>query len=196
MTGAGEPNDHTTDIVDAIRNTPVAKHPKSPSPSAVTPVEPVVIRSVAVVGEFDRAAIEARIAAAKAEAGSALDRFLAKLVEEHGGEVQETPSGLLYLVLTEGEGDSPSPSANVTVHYTGTFLDGQVFDSSRDRGQPATFPLNRVIAGWTEGVGMMKPGGRRFLVIPFPLAYGASGRPPVIPPKATLVFDVELLEVK
>jgi len=105
------------------------------------------------------------------------------------------PSGLQYVDLVEGTGAQPSgPSAKVKVHYTGYFNDGKVFDSSVSRGQPAEFPLGQVIKGWTEGVGSMKVGGKRKLVIPFQLAYGPEGRGP-IPPKATLFFDVELLEI-
>ncbi len=89
----------------------------------------------------------------------------------------------------------PSPQSRVTVHYSGYLLDGTKFDSSFDRGMPATFPLNQVISGWTEGVGSMRIGGKRKLIIPHPLAYGPRGRAPVIPPAATLVFDVELVEV-
>lgn len=106
-----------------------------------------------------------------------------------------TPSGLKYAEIKEGTGPMPAgSSASVTVHYSGWLVDGTKFDSSVDRGQPATFPLNGVIAGWTEGVGSMKVGGKRKLLIPFALAYGAAGRGPTIPPKATLIFDVELLK--
>ena len=102
----------------------------------------------------------------------------------------------MFIEITEGTGETPpSAASNVKVHYTGYLVDGVKFDSSVDRGMPATFPLNRVIAGWTEGVGSMKVGGKRKLIIPFDLAYGANGRPPTIPPRATLIFDVELLEV-
>ena len=111
-------------------------------------------------------------------------------------EVITTPDGLMYVDLVEGKGASPSPTSEVTVHYTGYLTDGTKFDSSLDRGQPTSFPLNGVISGWTKGVGSMKIGGKRKLIIPYAMAYGANGRPPVIPPKATLIFDVELLDIR
>lgn len=112
------------------------------------------------------------------------------------GQPVTLPSGLMYYDLVEGQGDQPQgPSTRVRVHYSGWLNDGTKFDSSIDRGQPATFALNQVIRGWTEGVASMRVGGRRKLVIPFDLAYGPQGRAPTIPPKALLVFDIELLEV-
>ncbi len=115
--------------------------------------------------------------------------------QDFEGELIASDSGLQYFDFVEGTGAAPGgPTSKVKVHYTGYLLDGTKFDSSVDRGQPIEFPLNRVIPGWTEGVQSMKVGGKRKLVIPFELAYGESGRPPTIPPKARLVFDVELLE--
>ena len=107
-----------------------------------------------------------------------------------------TPSGLVYRSLKEGDGPSPSATDRVRVHYRGTFPDGKEFDSSYARGQPAEFPLNRVIKCWTEGVQRMKVGGKAQLICPASIAYGERGAGGVIPPNATLLFDVELLEVK
>jgi len=110
-------------------------------------------------------------------------------------DAETTPSGLWHVDIATGEGKSPQPSDSVKVHYTGWLPDGTKFDSSVDRGEPAVFPLNRVIAGWTEGVGTMKAGGKRILIIPPDLGYGEMGSPPVIPGNATLVFEVELLAI-
>jgi FKBP-type peptidyl-prolyl cis-trans isomerase len=109
--------------------------------------------------------------------------------------VQVTETGLQYIVEKEGEGDAPAATSEVTVHYTGKLLDGSVFDSSVERGQPATFTLNRVIPGWTEGLQLMKPGAKYTFYIPSDLAYGDRGAPPRIAPNATLIFDVELISI-
>ena len=111
-------------------------------------------------------------------------------------EMVRTDSGLAYFDLVDGTGEvPPAVTSTVKVHYSGYLVDGTKFDSSVDRGQPASFPLNRVIKGWTEGVGSMKVGGVRKLIIPSSLAYGPQGRPPTIPGGATLIFDVELIEI-
>jgi len=113
-----------------------------------------------------------------------------------GPDVTDTVSGLKITHLVEGSGPSPGASDVVRVHYHGTFPDGSVFDSSVDRGEPAVFPLNRVIPCWTEGVSMMKVGGKARLVCPPEIAYGPRGAPPRIPPNATLHFDVELIAIQ
>lgn len=120
-----------------------------------------------------------------------------KFLEENkkNEKVQTTASGLQYVVEKEGEGEHPTAEDEVTVHYTGRLLNGQVFDSSVSRGEPATFPLNRVIPGWTEGVQLMKEGAKYTFFIPSDLAYGAQGIPNAIPPHSTLIFDVELIKI-
>lgn len=106
-----------------------------------------------------------------------------------------TPSGLKYMILAEGKGKQPTAESSVTVHYTGELLNGEVFDSSVSRGEPTTFPLNRVIPGWTEGLQLMKEGGKTVFYIPSSLAYGAAGAPPMIGPDQDLIFTVELISV-
>jgi FKBP-type peptidyl-prolyl cis-trans isomerase FklB len=120
--------------------------------------------------------------------------YLAENAKKDG--VTVTASGLQYKVLEEGTGRQPAASDTVEVHYTGTLTDGTKFDSSRDRGQTIEFPLNGVIAGWTEGVQLMKEGARYEFTIPPELGYGARGAGGVIPGNATLIFDVELVAIK
>jgi FKBP-type peptidyl-prolyl cis-trans isomerase FkpA len=120
--------------------------------------------------------------------------FLEKAADEPGAK--KTASGLVYRELTPGTGASPKPTDVVKVNYRGTLEDGTEFDSSYKRNEPAEFPLNRVIPCWTEGVQMMKVGGKSKLVCPADIAYGARGAPPLIAPGATLVFEVELLSIR
>jgi len=128
-------------------------------------------------------------AAARAEG----EQFLADNGKKEN--VKTTASGLQYVVVKEGTGAQPTAEDEVTVHYTGKLVSGQVFDSSVNRGEPATFPLNRVIPGWTEGVQLMKEGAKYTFFIPSDLAYGPQGVPGAIPPHSTLIFDVELIKV-
>ena len=141
---------------------------------------------------------EAKQQAAAAEAGkvakAAGEAFLAENGKKDG--VVTLPSGLQYQVLKEGNGRKPSATDQVVCHYEGTLIDGTVFDSSYQRNQPATFGLNQVIAGWTEGVQLMQEGAKYRFFIPYNLAYGERGAGAQIPPFAALVFDVELIEVK
>jgi FKBP-type peptidyl-prolyl cis-trans isomerase FkpA len=131
-----------------------------------------------------------KVAQKEKDAGKA---FIAKFIKEEGAT--QTPSGLAYKVIKEGTGATPTAEDVVEVHYHGTLADGTVFDSSVERGKTISFPLNRVIKGWTEGLQTMKEGGKTKFVIPSDLAYGEAGAPPKIPGGATLVFEVELFKV-
>jgi FKBP-type peptidyl-prolyl cis-trans isomerase len=207
------------ETVEKIRNTEVQMHAKLRTrDGAVTPVEPVIIKSVAVTGNYDKGKIEeaaaeaerkAKEAAAEAERKAKEAEELAKAAkakemedlikrfeEETGKTAQKTESGMAYIVLKPGDGPSPQKTDTVEVHYTGWLTDGTKFDSSVDRGTPAKFALNRVIPGWTEGVGMMNVGAKWKLIIPSELAYGEAGRPGTIPAGATLIFDVDLLSIE
>lgn len=134
----------------------------------------------------ERQAAEGKVNAEKGQA------FLNENKAKEG--VQTTASGLQYSVKTQGTGASPKETDTVTVHYEGKLIDGTVFDSSLQRGEPATFPLNGVIKGWTEGLQLMKEGGEYTFYIPAELAYGAEGRPG-IPPNSVLIFTVQLIKV-
>jgi peptidyl-prolyl cis-trans isomerase len=141
---------------------------------------------------------EALRQAANAEKGKAAkaegEQFLAENAKKEG--VKTTASGLQYQVLRDGNGKQPKATDQVECHYEGTLIDGTKFDSSYDRGQTATFPLNQVIAGWTEGLQLMHEGAKYRFFIPYQLAYGERGAGASIPPYAALIFDVELVAVK
>lgn len=130
---------------------------------------------------------------AGAEAKKAGEEFLKENAKKEG--VVVCKSGLQYKVITEGTGKSPKATDKVRCHYEGFLIDGTVFDSSVQRGEPADFPLQGVIAGWTEGLQYMKEGGKTRFFIPYMLAYGEGGAGASIPPYATLIFDVELINV-
>ncbi len=131
-------------------------------------------------------------AAAKVKAAEG-EEFLAKNAERE--EVIVLESGLQYEIITDAEGEKPTAASTVRTHYHGTFINGDVFDSSYDRGQPAEFPVGGVIAGWTEALQLMSVGAKWRLYVPYNLAYGERGSQGAIPPYATLVFDVELLDI-
>lgn len=136
---------------------------------------------------------EKKMASAGAEAKAKGDAYLAENAKKDG--VKSTPSGLQYKVLKEGDGALPAKTDMVKVHYTGTFIDGKKFDSSVDRGEPATFGVDQVIPGWTEALQLMKVGSKWQLAIPADLAYGPEGRGPQMPGNSVLLFDVELLDI-
>jgi FKBP-type peptidyl-prolyl cis-trans isomerase FkpA len=137
---------------------------------------------------------QARMAAGAKVAQEKGQAFLDKAAQEPGAV--KTPSGMVYTSLTPGTGPTPAPTDTVSVHYRGTFIDGSEFDSSIKRGQPAEFALNGVIPCWTEAVQRMKVGEKARLVCPPAMAYGERGKPPTMPGNATLVFEVELLDIK
>jgi FKBP-type peptidyl-prolyl cis-trans isomerase FklB len=146
---------------------------------------------------FQKEMMEKQVAASK-EAGAKNqaegEKFLAENKKKDG--VKTTASGLQYKVLKEGSGESPKETDTVVTNYRGTLIDGTEFDSSYKRNEPATFPVNRVIKGWTEALQLMKPGAKYQLFIPSALAYGERGAGQQIGPNATLIFEVELLSVK
>lgn len=142
--------------------------------------------------------ISARMQASSAEQAKVLGAVGVEHLAENGKKegVTVTESGLQYEVVTMGEGEKPTAESTVSVHYHGSLIDGTVFDSSVDRGQPAEFPVGGVIAGWTEALQLMPVGSKFKLTIPSELAYGERGAGAAIGPHSTLVFDVELLEIK
>lgn len=142
-----------------------------------------------VVNEFF-AMMEERIKDVNKKAG---EQYLAENAKRP--EVRTTASGLQYEIIKEGEGASPKPNDSVTVHYTGALIDGRVFDSSVERGEPATFGVAQVIPGWVEALQMMKPGAEWRIFVPSNLAYGPQGAGGIIGPNMTLIFDIKLIKV-
>lgn len=159
--------------------------------TALTPEQAAEVSKA--FGEKMRTKSEAKAKAQGAKNKAEGEKFLAANKGKAG--VKSTASGLQYKANTEGKGPKPKASDTVKVHYTGTLLDGTKFDSSVDRGQPATFPLSGVIAGWTEGLQLMPVGSKYTFWIPSNLAYGERGTPGPIGPNSTLKFDVELIEI-
>ncbi|MCB0540755.1 MAG: FKBP-type peptidyl-prolyl cis-trans isomerase [Chitinophagales bacterium] len=151
------------------------------------------IMTAEVAGTYINEVMMAKESAKAQVAKGEGEKFLAENAKKAG--VVTTPSGLQYEVIKEGTGATPTAEDVVTVHYHGTLTDGTVFDSSVERGEPATFPLNQVIAGWTEGLQLMKEGAKYRFYIPSNLAYGDRAMGDVIKPGSTLIFDVELLKV-
>ncbi|MBK9284668.1 MAG: peptidylprolyl isomerase [Sphingobacteriaceae bacterium] len=162
----------------------------------------VILRKGKEAETFDAAAVFAKEQADLPAKIAAKEKAEAEAMKKASEEAMKkfangkaTDSGLKYIIEKEGTGNSPKDTSNVTVHYTGLFVDGKVFDSSVQRNQPATFRLNQVIKGWTEGLQLMKEGAKYTFYIPYTLAYGEQGYPGAIPPKSDLIFEVELLKV-
>lgn len=141
-----------------------------------------------------QAMVQARMASNAAQEKARGEKFVADYLEKNKN-AKKTESGLVYEMLKEGTGKSPKATDTVEVHYHGTLITGKVFDSSVERNKTIKFPLNQVIKGWTEGLQLLKEGGKIKLIIPSDLAYGEAGAPPRIPGGATLVFEIELFKV-
>lgn len=182
--GAGDLN--VADFAQAVKDMIDGKGPQVPTAEAQQIVEDFFRRQE----EKQRAEAAEKYKGAKSEG----EKYLSENAKKEG--VVTLPSGLQYKVLKEGNGKSPKATDKVVCHYEGMLVDGTMFDSSIQRGEPATFPLNGVIAGWTEGLQLMKEGAKYRFFIPYQLGYGERGAGASIPPFAALVFDVELIEVK
>jgi FKBP-type peptidyl-prolyl cis-trans isomerase len=166
------------------------------SPEEVALLRTAIQTKMKAAQEAERKEMMAKLETDKVKNLDSGNKFMAEKAKAKG--INSTESGMLYDVLTEGTGAKPtSANSTVVVHYTGTLIDGTKFDSSVDRGQPATFALNQVIKGWTEGLQLMNSGSKYRFYIPPGLAYGSDARPgSPIGPNSTLIFDVELIEVK
>ena len=182
--GANDLN--AADFAQAVKDMIDGKEPQVPTAEAQQIVEEFFQKQE----ERKRAEAAEKYKGAKSEG----EKYLSENAKKEG--VVTLPSGLQYKVLKEGNGKSPKATDKVVCHYEGMLVDGTMFDSSIQRGEPATFPLNGVIAGWTEGLQLMKEGAKYRFFIPYQLGYGERGAGASIPPFAALVFDVELIEVK
>lgn len=182
--GANDLN--VADFAQAVKDMIDGKEPQVPTAEAQQIVEDFFQKQE----ERQRAEAAEKYKGAKSEG----EKYLSENAKKEG--VTTLPSGLQYQVLKEGNGKSPKATDKVVCHYEGMLIDGTMFDSSIQRGEPATFPLNGVIAGWTEGLQLMKEGAKYRFFIPYQLGYGERGAGASIPPFAALVFDVELIEVK
>lgn len=182
--GANDLN--VADFAQAVKDMIDGKEPQVPAAEAQQIVEDFFQKQE----EKQRAEAAEKYKGAKSEG----EKYLSENAKKEG--VTTLPSGLQYQVLKEGNGKSPKATDKVVCHYEGMLIDGTMFDSSIQRGEPATFPLNGVIAGWTEGLQLMKEGAKYRFFIPYQLGYGERGAGASIPPFAALVFDVELIEVK
>ena len=182
--GANDLN--VADFAQAVKDMIDGKEPQVPAAEAQQIVEDFFQKQE----ERQRAEAAEKYKGAKSEG----EKYLSENAKKEG--VVTLPSGLQYKVLKEGNGKSPKATDKVVCHYEGMLVDGTMFDSSIQRGEPATFPLNGVIAGWTEGLQLMKEGAKYRFFIPYQLGYGERGAGASIPPFAALVFDVELIEVK
>ena len=180
--GANDLN--AADFAQAVKDMIDGKEPQVPAAEAQQIVEDFFQKQE----ERQRAEAAEKYKGAKSEG----EKYLSENAKKEG--VTTLPSGLQYQVLKEGNGKSPKATDKVVCHYEGMLIDGTMFDSSIQRGEPATFPLNGVIAGWTEGLQLMKEGAKYRFFIPYQLGYGERGAGASIPPFATLVFDVELIE--
>ena len=182
--GANDLN--AADFAQAVKDMIDGKEPQVPAAEAQQIVEDFFQKQE----ERQRAEAAEKYKGAKSEG----EKYLSENAKKEG--VVTLPSGLQYKVLKEGNGKSPKATDKVVCHYEGMLVDGTMFDSSIQRGEPATFPLNGVIAGWTEGLQLMKEGAKYRFFIPYQLGYGERGAGASITPFAALVFDLELIEVK
>ena len=186
------------DVVESIKKVPTGTRNSMQN----VPNDTVLIKKVSQLDVSDKdydkyAAIADKIAQEAAEREASRMTHAKAMALLDSDKAKTSATGLKYVDVVEGKGQSPAKTDTVSVHYTGWLTEGKKFDSSRDRGQPTSFKLNGVIAGWTEGVGGMKQGGKRILMIPGKLGYGERGAPRAgIGPNATLIFEVELIDVK